>query len=192
MYSDSVSKVDLYKFHKAEYAEPKSPALIDCKPAQYLAIKGRGKPGGAEFEAAVGALYNVAFTVKMAKKRAGHDYAVCKLEGLWPSLTEWTVVIRTPDFVTAEDLRDAIATLKAKGKPAEVASVKLEKIEEGRSVQVLHVGAYSEEAATIEAMRTFAESQKLRFHGTHHEIYLSDPRKVAPAKLKTILRQPVR
>jgi hypothetical protein len=186
-----VTKIDLYKLHKAEYAAPKKPVLIECQPAQYLAIAGCGEPGGDAFQAAIGALYNVAFTIKMAKKFAGTDYAVCKLEGLYESREKWNLVIRTPDFITAADLKASQAALKAKGKPEEVAQVRMEKLKEGRVAQVLYVGQYAGIPAAIDALREFAAGHKLRPHGVYHEIYLSDPRRVEAAKLKTILRQPV-
>jgi hypothetical protein len=187
-----MSKIDLYRLHQAEYATPRKPVFIDTKPAQYLAIRGSGKPGGPEFQAAIAALYNVAFTVKMAGKVAGRDYAVCKLEGLWPSREEWSLLIRTPDFVDAEALREAVAKLKAKGKPAEIGEVRLKAIDEGRCVQMLHVGRYDAEEAALDAMSAFATAHGCRMRGGHHEIYLSDPRRVAPEKLRTILRTPIR
>jgi len=185
------TKLDLYVQFKSEYLTPKSPALIEVSPAQYLAISGRGEPGGAVFQKKLGALYNVAFTIKMAKKFAGQDYAVSKLEGLWPSLIEWTLIIRTPDFIGSKELKEVIQKLRDKGKDPEVAEVEIQKLKEGRCVQMLHVGPYDQETATVEAMRQFAAAQGLAFRGLHHEIYLSDPRRVAPQKLRTILRNPV-
>lgn len=192
-------KLDLYTQHKSEYVAPKSPVLVDVSPAQYLAISGHNKPGSPEFEQHIGALYNVAFTIKMAKKFAGQDYAVCKLEGLWwrdgkaaaPAWT-WTLLIRTPDFITTKDLKDAVQKLRDRGKDPTVAEVEIKKLKEGRSVQILHVGPYDQEQTTIDAMQKFAASKGLAFDGPHHEIYLSDPRRVAPSKLRTILRHPVK
>lgn len=197
------TKIDLYQQHKQEYVAPKTPVLLTIKPAKYLAIDGRGAPGGPRFSAAIGALYAVAFTIKMTRKFAGkQDYAVSKLEGLWhfdgdPAKTprdewRWTLVIRTPAFVTAAELRKAVATLLAKDKPAEVKEVRLETLKEGGCVQMLHVGPYDRESETIEMMRVFAGRKGLELAGPHHEIYLSDPRRVPAARLKTILREPVR
>jgi hypothetical protein len=193
-------KIDLYAKHKKEYVAPKSPVLVKMGPAQYLTIDGQGTPGGERFTAAIGALYGAAFTIKMARKFAGkQDYAVAKLEALWPgdlSLPRdqwhWTLMIRTPAFVTASELKKAVATLIERGKSSEVKKVKLRAIKEGQCVQMLHVGPYEAEGPTWDAMEDFAERQRLSFAGAHHEIYLSDPRRVAPAKLKTILRKPVR
>ena len=197
-----LAKLDLYKLHKDEYVARQKPALIQCKPAQYLAIAGQGAPGGERFSACIGALYGMAFTIKMTRKFAGHqDYAVCKLEGQWffkgdpagipKDQWRWKLMIRTPEFVTQADRKQALARLLEKGKPGEVKEVALEKIEEGRCVQMLHVGPYDRECETIALMQKFTESQGLHMIGPHHEIYLSDPRRVAPERLKTILREPV-
>jgi hypothetical protein len=196
------AKLDLLKQHKAEYVTPKQPVLLRVGPAKYLAVEGRGAPAGAAFRLAIGALYAVAFTIKMSRKAAGKgDYRIAWLEGLWwgpdkrapfavksPKDWRWKVLIRTPTFVSARDLAKAQRDLLAKGKVAEVAKVKLETIREGRCVQMLHVGSYASEPATIEAMHDLAESQGLEFRGVHHEIYLSDPRRVPERKLRTILR----
>jgi hypothetical protein len=201
----AVKKLDLYKLHMDEYATPKSPRLVETKPAKYLTIQGRGAPEAKEFQENLGALYGVAYTIKFAQKSVGKDYGVCKLEGLWwgtktsgnfalepKDQWNWKLIIRTPDFVTSQHLNDAVATLKKKGKGPEVAHVKLETIDEGMSVQMLHVGPYAEEGKTIAVMKDFAEGKRLKFHGLHHEIYLSDPRRVPAQRLKTILRTPVR
>lgn len=197
------SKLDLYKLHKAEYVTPKKPVLVRTKPAQYLTIQGQGAPGGERFTACIGALYGAAFTIKMTRKFAGkRDYAVCKLEGQWfftgdPNAVpkekwKWKLMIRTPDFVSRKDLDAATATLLKRGKAREVQSVRLETIDEGACVQMLHVGPYETECETIALMQEFAEAHGAKPAGPHHEIYLSDPRRVPPERLKTILRQPVR
>ncbi len=198
-------KLDLYKLNKGDYVAPKKPALLEIKPATYLAIVGQGKPGGELFTASIGALYGMAFTIKMTRKFAGQqDYTVCKLEGQWwsdgsPDLSRvppeqwcWKLLIRTPEFVSRTDLEQAVAVLLKRGKPDDVKRVGLEVLEEGACVQMLHIGPYDRECDTIGIMKAFAESHGLRFHGRHHEVYLSDPRRVAPEKLRTILREPVR
>jgi len=195
-----MAKIDLYKLNKAEYVAPRAPVLLAVKPAKYLAVSGTGKPGGKEFTAAIGALYNVAFTIKMASKFAGRDYAVSKLECLWwgtPDkrgfpIKNWQLLIRTPAFITPARLRRTQKDLLARGKPGEVRLVKLIALKEGRAVQMLHVGPYDQEQRTMDVMRAFATSHGLKYAGRHHEIYLSDPRRVAPARLRTILRQPIR
>lgn len=198
----TTAKLDLYKVHKSEYVTPKEPMLIQTKRAKYLAFTGRGAPAGEAFQKAVGALYNVAYTLKMAKKFVGQDYKVCNLEGLWwgakeaedfalqpPDTWNWKLLIRVPDFISAKDLKDTIAALKEKGK--ETADVKLETLAEGQCVQMLHMGPYSTEGETISQMLALAAEKGLSCHGLHHEIYLSDPRRVPPERLRTILRLPV-
>jgi hypothetical protein len=197
-------KLDLYKLHKEEYVAPRKPVIVDVGPARYLAVAGKGEPGGSVFTARLGCLYNVAFTLKMAKKVAGRDYAVAKLEGLWwggragadffsepRQQWHWKLLIRTPDFITEQDRQGTIEALLQKHKPAEVADVQLETLIEGPCVQMLHVGPYSNESDTIAKMQACAAERGLSFHGLHHEIYLSDPRRVPPARLRTILRHPV-
>ncbi len=198
-------KIDLCKLNKAEYAAPKKPILLEVKPARYLALSGQGAPGGELFTARIGALYGVAFTIKMTRKFDGQqDYAVCKLEGQWwcddgpnfaqvpPAQWQWKLLIRTPDFITPAELEKATAVLLKRGKGADVQRVQLESLDEGLCVQMLHVGPYDKECETIARMQEFAAGSQLEFHSRHHEIYLSDPRRVPPERLKTILREPVR
>ena len=205
MTKTATSKLDLVKANKSEYVSPKKPALVEVGSAQYLTITGRGEPGGEVFTEKLGALYAIAYTAKMASKAAGCDYKVCPLEGLWwgsddkadfadqPRETwNWKLLIRTPDSIGKTDVAHAAAAAREKGKPAEVAEVRLEQMAEGCCVQMLHVGSYECENATIGEMLSFVAEQNLSVHGLHHEIYLSDPRRVAPEKLKTILRFPVR
>jgi len=198
-------KLDLHRKHKAEYVAPKSPALVEVKPAKYLAIDGKGAPGGEDFQAKIAALYSMAFTIKMARKFAGRDYKVCGLESLYwagrkgqdPAATpldqwRWKLLIRVPGFIDETDLAKAAEALAAKGKPPAFKQVRIETLEEGPCVQVLHVGPYSDEGKTVARMMEFARAEGLTPRGRHHEIYLSDPRRVPPERLRTLLRQPVR
>ncbi len=202
----ATDKIDLYKQHKDQYVTPKKPVLVTMDEAIYLTICGRGAPGGPQFTEKIGALYGAAFTIKMTRKFAGQqDYAVSKLEAQWwldgescdfanapKEQWNWRLMIRTPPFVKQKELAEAARKLIEKGKAPCADQVKLESITEGLCVQMLHVGPYEEERHSIGAMSVFAEQQGLAFHGRHHEIYLSDPRRIAPEKLKTILRLPVR
>ena len=201
----AAKKLDLYKLHQAEYIAPRKPALLVIKPAVYLAVTGQGAPASAEFQEKIGAIYSVAFTIKMTKKFAGQDYKVCHLEGLWsagqasanllaqpPETWNWKLLIRVPEFIRSADVKAAIKALEEKGKDASAAEVRLEKVNEGKCVQMLHVGPYATEEDTIAQMMSFAAQQGFVFHGLHHEIYLSDPRRVPPQRLRTILRHPVR
>ncbi|UCG86066.1 MAG: GyrI-like domain-containing protein [Gemmatimonadota bacterium] len=199
-------KIDLFKqLKKAEYAQPKKPVLIDVARGIYLTIDGVGPPGGDEFAAKVGALYAMAYTIKMTRKFDGRqDYVIGKLEGQWwsdrgPDLKNipqeewrWKLMIRTPDIVGEGEVQEAAKALLRKGKAPEVEQVRLEAIAEGPCVQMLHVGPYEREWETLSQMLAFAGEQGCEPHGRHHEIYLSDPRRVPPQRLKTILRMPVK
>jgi hypothetical protein len=198
-------KVDLYKLHKQDYVAPKKPTLLVIKEAQYLAISGQGEPGGDCFIDKIGALYGGAYTIKMTRKFGGEqDYGICKLEAQWwaPDGKDdfskapkeqwcWKLLIRTPDFVRENELEKAVTAILKRGKTASVKELRLESFTEGRCVQMLHVGPYDREHETIDLMRAYAENRGLKFHGRHHEIYISDPRRVPPERLKTILRHPV-
>lgn len=197
-------KIDLFKQFKAEYKAASKPAIIETSPAQYLTIEGMGSPGGKAFEDAVGALYSMAFTIKMTRKTDGlGDYVVCKLEAIWWSDKEecfsqlpqeqwqWKMMIRTPDCVSKSDLEKACTAVISKGKSQTVKNVKLEKLHEGTCVQALHVGPYDQVGDTIKVMDEFIDNEGFSVSGKYHEIYLSDPRRVAPEKLKTIVRLPV-
>jgi hypothetical protein len=197
------AKLDLYQTCKAEYVTPRKPVLLQLRKATYLAIAGNGAPGTNAFQQAISALYNMAFTIKMASKFAGRDYAVCKLEALcWVEsgrlfLTEpkekwlWKLLIRTPDFIGKRDLEAARRQLIEKGKGPLIEQVELVALNENWCVQMLHVGPYDKELETIRKLSTFTAEQGRRFDGLHHEIYLSDPRRIAPDRLHTILRIPV-
>ncbi len=197
-------KLDLYKTHRTEYLAPKAPVLVTVKPAKYLVIAGQGAPSQPGFRRAIGALYAMAFTIKMARKFAGRDYVVTKLEGLWwgerrgrllidepKSRWRWKLMIRVPPFISETDRRPALALLRSRGKDPLVGQVKLETLREGRCVQILHLGPYDAEHESIGRMMALVREQGRRPRGRHHEIYLSDPRRVPAARLKTILRHPV-
>ena len=196
-------KLDLLKEHKACYVAAKKPVILDITAARYMAIDGQGAPGGEEFQEAVGALYAGAFTMKMASKSKGKDYAVCKLEALWwadgvsfpeakPEQVRYKLMIRIPDFIAESDLNDTLNVLRKKDKTPRAGDLRLESLNEGRCVQMLHLGPYDREAETIQEMQAAATAEGLALHGLHHEIYLSDPRRVPPDRLRTILRHPVR
>jgi hypothetical protein len=200
----TVQKLDLYKDHKSEYVASKKPVLVKTHPAQYLTISGHGEPASPEFQNKIGTLYGVAFTIKMTRKFAGKDYKVCHLEGLYwgsgkeeslgcvdPKEWNWLLVIRVPDFIKEKDLQKAIVQLRAKGKAGDFEEVKLESLDEGVCVQMLHIGPYNQENKTIDQMLAFVKREGLACRGKHHEIYLSDPRRVPPDRLRTILRFPV-
>ncbi len=193
-----VRKIDLFRLHRSEYAAHRAPRVVTVSKGQYLTATGRGTPGCDLFLSQVAALYAVAWTVKMAKKQVGKDFKLMPLEGLWwgdePGRGDmtWKLLLRVPNFVRRRDLPGAVAALERRGRLGAAAGVRLEDLREGRCVQALHVGPYASEPETLERMARAASAHGLAFHGRHHEIYLSDPRRVAPERLRTILRQPVR
>jgi len=199
---------DVKRELKALYA-PKNTtwALVDVPEQKFLAIDGRGNPNTAPAYAdAVAALYAVAYTLKFASKRdGGRDFVVAPLEGLWWSDTpanftthrakdtwQWTMLISLPDWITTAAVEDARATALAKKKQPAIADVRHHTLHEGLSAQALHVGSYDDEGPLLASLHDeWLPAQGLRETGVHHEIYLSDPRRTDPAKLKTVLRQPV-
>ncbi len=196
-------KLDLVATDKAYYQPTSKPVLADFGRMPYLTITGRGAPAGDEFTRMAAALYPVAYGVKKRCKEEGRDFAVPKLEGLWwvdgDRLAQdvpreewrWKLLIRLPDFpdeAAVAEVREA--AFRSKKEPL-IQEVAFDWIEEGRCVQAMHVGPYATEPVTLDAMRQYAASQGLRFAGLHHEIYISDPRKVEPDRMKTILRYPV-
>ncbi len=198
----SAEKLDLLKVHKAAYVTPSKPVLLTPKAAQYLVVEGQGAPGGPVFEARLGALYSMAFTIKMSRKFAGKgDYAVSKLEAVYPGIGDgpgtpreqwcWKLMILSPDFLASSDLEAAVALLTKRGKQGDAALVRLERIQEGPCVQMLHVGPYDRECETLAVMEAFAKSKGLGLSGFFHEIYFSDPRRVEADKLRTLIRHPV-
>jgi hypothetical protein len=197
--------IDLKKTLKPFYAASASnPATIDVPPMNTLMVDGTGDPNSSAFQEAVGSLYSVAYTLKFAfKKEKGIDYPVMALEGLWcaddPAVFmsdkrdswKWTLFIVLPDVVTKKDVAAALDAVKKKAKFPRFPEVRFEKFAEGKAAQIMHVGPYSAEGPTIERLHRFVEDEGYRLHGKHHEIYLGDPRRSAPEKLRTIIRHPV-
>lgn len=207
-----VRVLDLRRQLRSLYAPPPGPPrLVDVPPLTYVAIDGEvaagSGPGDAPaFQAALQAIYGAAWTLKMTAKRRAVDpvdYPVMPLEGLWPAeIVGWkgtrrepwpfTLLILVPDETRETDLATAVGAIRAKrGDTPELKRLRLERLEEGRCVQALHVGPYATEAATIAAMHEAMGRSGMVARGRHHEIYLGDPRRSAPDRLRTILRQPV-
>ncbi|MBI4805847.1 MAG: GyrI-like domain-containing protein [Desulfovibrio sp.] len=200
----ATEKIDLFALNKAEYAATRTPKLVTVDTAWFLSIEGSGHPREPLFQQSVQALYSVAYTLKMQSKKNGRDYVISKLEGLWhldpgyfdfasapQSAWNWTLLLRTPDFIGENDLDRVQAELLAKGKSQLVKRVGVMGFEEGQCVQMLHVGPYDKEDSTLEIMHAFIEKKQLTVVGRHHEIYLSDPSRTASDKLRTIIRLPV-
>ena len=206
-----VGKVDLVKERPEFFKAGRKPVVVTLPRASFLAIEGEGSPESEAFTAAFGALFGVAYTLKFAMKEEGRDFKVAPPEGLWWSDYDtsklddpealwtvprdewrWKLVMMVPDFVRKGAVEAARAALFEKRGDATAKRVGLERIREGLCVQALHVGPYSDEPATIALMGEVMAEHGLVPHGLHHEIYLSDPRRTAPEKTRTILRQPVK
>jgi hypothetical protein len=197
--------IDLKKTLKPYYsASATKPVIIDVPALNALMVDGTGDPNSPAFQEAVGSLYSVAYTLKFTlKKEKAVDYPVMALEGLWSAGDpvaflsdkrdewQWTIFIVLPDIVTRKDVAAAIAAVKKKAKFPRFPEVRFEKFAEGKAAQIMHVGPYSAEGPTIERLHKFVAEQGYTLRGRHHEIYFGDPRRSAPDKLKTILRQPV-
>ena len=200
----ATTKLDLTKEYKTYYTAKKTPEVIEFNEAQFLTIEGKGAPGGIEFTAKVEALYSLAYGIKMPMKKEGKDFTVPKLEGLWwvesdkPPLEvpreewKWKLLIRMPEFVTSEYVEKTKPEVIKKKNIELVNEIKFEKITDGMCAQVLHIGPYSTEPESLAKMKELMEENNLIEKALHHEIYLSDPRRVPEEKMKTILRQPVK
>ena len=199
-----MTKLDLLKEYKVYYKAGTKPEIVEFDPIQYLAVEGKGEPAGEEFTSKIEVLYPLAYGIKKVCKDEGNDFGVPKLEGLWwvkdnKSALEvprsewcWKLLIRMPEFVT-EGMMVSVQPEVAKKKKNElIHDISFEKISEGRCVQIIHIGPYSTEPETINKLIAFIAESGLSVNGLHHEIYLSDPRKTEPLKMKTLIRYPVK
>lgn len=201
-------KLDLKKEHADLYRPTrKTFSIVDVPTLKFLMVDGEGDPNTAQsYREALEALYAVAYTLKfMSKADPGIDFTVMPLEGLWwaddmDSFSEdmsdkdhwlWTAMILQPDHITPEMVTQSVEQVRVKKNPPGLDRLRLSNYHEGLSVQILYLGAYADEGPTIAAMHQHAVDQGYRLHGKHHEIYLSDPRRTAPDKLKTVIRQPI-
>lgn len=202
-----MDKYDVKVAHKALYGPSvKDFEVVDIPPMQYLAVDGHGNPNtSSAYGEAIEALYGVAYAVKFASKAAGRDFAVAPLEGLWRAddptafttadkdAWDWTLLINQPDWITDDDVASAVAKSRVKKALPALDQIQLLLLAEGTSVQILHIGPYDDEAPTLHRLHhEYLPAHGLTFNGDHHEVYLNDARRTEPAKLKTILRQPVR
>ncbi len=202
-----MEKIDFRKTLKELYYPPRKPVIIEILELQYLMIDGKGYPETSqEYQDAIEALYPVAYTLRFAlKKKEILDFKVMPLEGLWwaedmaifqiDSRKDewlWTSMIMQPKAVTQDHFNEALDTVQAKKNPVALPKMRLETYHEGKAVQVMHIGPYSEEGPVIEEMHQYAMSQGYKLTGKHHEIYLSDFRRTAPEKLRTVIRQPIK
>ena len=205
---------DFKKEYKEYYMPPKKPVIVDVPEMSYIAVRGKGDPNeeDGEYKQAVGVLYAVAYTLKMSYKtdhriEGFFEYVVPPLEGLWKqdgsdSIDysrkdgfQWVAMIRLPDFITKADFEWAVETA-AKKKKLDCSKVEYLTFKEELCVQMMHIGSYDDEPASVEMMDRFIAEQgyvnDICEERQHHEIYLSDPRKTEPAKLKTVIRHPIK
>ena len=205
---------DYKKEYKEFYMPKRTPGIVIVPKMNYIAVRGSGDPNveDGEYKRAIGLLYAIAFTIKMSKKGSHQiegyfDYVVPPLEGFWwqegtagidyshKEKFHWISVIRLPDFVTEEDFHWAVNEAAEK-KQQDFSKVEFLTVEEGLCVQCMHIGPYDDEPATIQLMHDFAEQQgyvpDITDKRLHHEIYLSDARRVAPERLRTVIRHPVK
>ena len=205
---------DYKKEYKEFYMPPKKPVIEHIPPMNYVAVRGQGNPNSedGDYKKSIGMLYAISYTIKMSKlgkhKLDGYfDYVVPPLEGLWwlkdgkpfdysrKYEFRWVSMIRLPDFVKKADFDWAVSEATIK-KNMDLSSAEFFTLDEGLCVQCMYIGNYDNEPTTVNSMRTYANEQGYEFDlsGTrlHHEIYLSDPRKCAPEKLKTVIRIPIK
>lgn len=205
---------DYKKEYKEFYLPKDKPGIVTVPKMNYIAVRGQGDPNqeDGEYKQAIGLLYGIAFTIKMSKKgdhriEGYFDFVVPPLEGFWwqegvvgidyahKEKFEWIAVVRLPDFVTKADFEWAVEEATKK-KKTDFSKAKFWTYDEGLCVQCLHIGPYDDEPKTIARMSDFAEQQGYKLDITdqrfHHEIYLSDARRVAPERLKTVIRHPIK
>lgn len=205
---------DYKKEYKEFYMPPKKPVIEHIPPMNYVAVRGQGNPNNedGDYKKSIGMLYAISYTIKMSKlgkhKLDGYfDYVVPPLEGLWRLKDGkpfdysrkdefcWVSMIRLPDFVKKADFDWAVSEATIK-KNMDLSSAEFFTLDEGLCVQCMYIGNYDNEPTTVNSMRTYANEQGYEFDlsGTrlHHEIFLSDPRKCAPEKLKTVIRIPIK
>lgn len=204
-----MAKIDFKKTLENLYNPPQDGfVMVTVPPMNYLMVDGHGDPNvAAAYGEAVETLYAVAYRLKFLSKQAlARDYAVPPLEGLWwaedmdhytvkrdKSEWSWTMMIMTPEWINEGMFATAVSEVRSKKNPPALPKLRLELLEEGLVAQIMHIGSYDDEAPTLAHLHNeWLPQNGYTENGKHHEIYLGDPRKVAPEKLKTILRQPIR
>ena len=205
---------DFKKEYREFYMPKNKPEIVNVPKANYIAVRGKGDPNeeGGAYQRAIGVLYSVAYALKMSYKtehkiKGFYEYVVPPLEGFWwqdgmegvdhsdKSAFHWISVIRLPEFVTKEDLDWAIDTASRK-KKMDCSSAEFLTVDEGLCVQIMHLGAFDDEPATVAVMDAYLEqngyANDFSENRLHHEIYMSDARKVAPERWKTVIRHPIK
>jgi hypothetical protein len=205
-------KTDLSKTYKDYYSAKTTPTLISFPNAQYISLVGKGDPNGPQFATNIAAMYGTAYTVKFACKALGNDFTVPKLECQWwydellypnPTITDapvniprsdwdYRLLLRLPDFATQQMVVDAATTVFKKKGIKEAQQIAYYQLPTMQAVQILHIGPFATEHDSLIILNNYMQQNNLLKDGLHHEIYLSDFRKTAPEKLKTILREPAK
>ncbi len=201
-----MKKIDFKKELNLLYApSAKVCTIVDVPSMNYLMVDAEGDPNKVKiFQDAIEALYSLSYYIKFhLKNNLEYDYVVPPLEGLWwtddmrefspenKDIWKWTLMIMQPEKVTPDLFTDAVEAVRKKKDPIALDQVYFKDYNEGKSAHIMHIGPYAEEAPTIQRLHDFIDQQGLERRGKHHEIYLSDPRKADPVKMKTIVRQPV-
>jgi len=203
-----MEKVDFKQVFKAYYSpKPGQPEIITLPKMQFVMVDGKGDPNNsAQFQNAIGALYGIVYGLKFGRKKAGlqPDYSIGPLQALWWSDQgkdfasiqkkdwSWTLMIWLPDFINAKEVQEQVDLVKVKKPNPALDGAHLESFNEGTVVQIMHIGPYDAEQPNIELIHDFARQHGYQLDGKHHEIYLGDPRRAKPEKLRTIIRQPIR
>jgi len=206
-----MENLDLRKQYKHLYKpSPKKVEVVDVPTFKFAMIEGQIEPGhgpssSPAFQQALEVLYGISYTLKfMSKLRKENpiDYSVMALEGLWwveqgefnisqPGNWHWTAMIMQPEHISAAMFQEALEQLQKKKPELDLKGLRFETFHEGLCMQIMHIGPYASEPATLARMEEFANENGYRYRGRHHEIYIGDPRRSAPEKLKTVLRHPI-
>lgn len=180
-------------------------SIIDVPPMNFIMIDGHGNPNNnPQYNDIIQALYSAAFTLKFAMKPKGHEFTVAPLEGLWwmenmaefsvenKDRWDWTMMIMQPEFVTSALVEQVLKEIERKKSIPELSRMRFETYQEGLCVQIMYFGVYADEGPAIARMHAYIAENGYVTNGKHHEIYIGDPRKSAPEKLRTVIRQPIR
>jgi hypothetical protein len=199
-----LEKVDFKKEYRSFYTAKRDPGIVDVPPLQFLMVDGAGNPNtSSRFPECMAGLYPVAYGLRFAVKAEEQiAYSVMPLQGLWwlpdgdfdftrKDNWIWTLMIMQPDYVTEDRFDEAVAAVRQKEDLPILDDLRLETYHEGLAAQVMHIGPYADEAPTIQALHDFILESGYSRRGKHHEIYIGDPNRSAPEKLKTIIRQPI-
>lgn len=206
-WNEMMKKVDFKKeLNRLYKSSSKEVVFVDVSKMSFLMVDGAGNPNTAqEYKDAIEALYAVSYALKfMIKKEKAIDYVVMPLEGLWwtddmskfsvenKDIWKWTSMIMQPEYVTKDLYDKALEQVEKKKNPPALSKIRFESFHEGLSAQIMHIGPFSAEGPTIKKLHNFIKENGYELRGKHHEIYLSDPRRAKPEKMKTVIRQPIK